>query len=319
MTLTQLKYLLAVAKHRNFTKAAQEVHATQPTVSMQIKALEDELGVKIFDRSKNPLRITSIGEKIIEQAKKIVSENKKIEEIVKNEKGYIGGEYKLGIIPTVSPTLLPIFLKDFIKKYPKVDLKIYELTTEEIVQKLKDEELDAGLLATPLEDPEIVEKPLYNEPFIGFIPKGHRLYGKEKLRDEDLAVDDILLLEEGHCFRDNILNICRSENIFPDDFYLETGSFDTLVKLSKEGLGMTLLPYLHTLDLREEDKKYLKTFEKPEPAREISLIYHKDHYKKGVTNALYKLIKGIIKGMIMFQDVRIISPLPKKPVYDRKD
>ena len=318
MTFTQLKYLLAVAKHRNFTKAAKEVHATQPTLSMQIKALEDELGVKIFDRSKNPLRITQIGEKIIEQAKKIISENNKIEEIVKNEKGYIGGEFRLGIIPTVSPTLLPIFLKDFIKKYPKVDLRIYELTTAEIMEKLKNEELDAGLLATPLEDPLIKELPLYNEPFVGFIPEGHRLYGKEKLHDEDLAVDDILLLEEGHCFRDNILNICRSDNIFPDEFYLETGSFETLVKLSKEGLGMTLLPYLHTLDLREEDQQYLKNFEKPEPAREISLVHYTGCYKKGLVNALYKLIKGIIKGMIMFQDVRIISPLPKKPVYEHK-
>jgi len=317
MTFTQLKYLVAVAKHRNFTKAAKEVHATQPTLSMQIKALEDELGIKIFDRSKNPLRITSIGEKIIEQAKKIISENKKIEEIVKSEKGYVGGKFKLGIIPTVSPTLLPIFLKDFLKKYPDVYLEIYELTTEEIVRKLKNEELDAGLLATPLEDPQIEELPLYNEPFVAFIPKGHRLYGKEKLRDEDLAVDDILLLEEGHCFRDNILNICRSDNIFPDDFYLETGSFDTLIKLSKEGLGMTLLPYLHTLDMCEEDRQYLKNFEKPEPAREISLIHYKAYYKKGIVNALYKLIKGIIKGMIMFQDVRVISPLPKKPVYGK--
>ncbi|NPA43078.1 MAG: LysR family transcriptional regulator [Chlorobi bacterium] len=312
MTFTQLKYLVAVAKHRNFTKAAKEVHATQPTLSMQIKALEDELGIKIFDRSKTPLRITAIGEKIIEQAKKILSENKKIDEIVRNEKGYIGGEFKLGVIPTLSSTLLPIFMKDFIQKYPKVHLQIYELTTEEIIRKLKEEELDAALLATPLEDPEIKELPLYNEPFVGFIPKGHRLYGKEKLRDEDLAVDDILLLEEGHCFRDNILNICRSDNIFPDKFYLETGSFETLIKLSKEGLGMTLLPYLHTLDLREEDKQYLKNFEKPEPAREISLVHYKGYYKKGIVNALYKLIKGIINGMIAFYDVRIISPLPKK-------
>ncbi len=312
MTITQLKYLLAVAKHRNFTKAAKEVHATQPTLSMQIKNLEDELGVKIFDRSKTPLKITSIGEKIIQQAKKILIENSKIEEIVKNEKGYIGGEFKLGIIPTLSSTLLPIFLKDFIKKYPEVQLKIYEHTTREIIDLLKEEELDAGLLATPLEEPKIKELPLYNEPFVAFIPQGHRLYGKEKLVDQDLAVDDILLLEEGHCFRDNILNICRSDNIFPDEFYLETGSFETLIKLSKEGLGMTLLPYLHTLDLCENDQKYLKNFEKPEPAREISLVHFTDNYKKGIVNALYKLIKGIINGMIMFYDVRIISPLPKK-------
>ncbi len=312
MTITQLKYLLAVAKHQNFTKAAKEVHATQPTLSMQIKNLEEELGIKIFDRSKTPLRVTPIGQKIVEQAKKILIENSKIEEIVKNEKGFIGGEFKLGIIPTLSSTLLPVFLKDFLKKYPQVQLKIYEYNTQEIIDLLKEEELDAGLLATPLEDSKIKELPLYNEPFIAFIPEGHRLYGKEKLVDQDLAVDDILLLEEGHCFRDNILNICRSNNVDPQDFYLETGSFETLVKLSKEGLGMTLLPYLHTLDMCENDKKFLKNFEKPEPAREISLVHFTDNYKKGIVNALYKTVKGIIKGMIVFYDVRIISPLPKK-------
>ncbi len=312
MTITQLKYLLAVAKHLNFTKAAKEVHATQPTLSMQIKNLEQELGVKIFDRNKTPLKITDIGKKIIEQAKKILAENDKIIELVNYEKGYVGGELKLGIIPTVSTTLLPIFLKDFLKKYPEVHPDIKELTTQQIIDGLKEGELDVGIAATPLEEPSIKELVLYNEPFVGFIPEGHRLYGKEKLHDYDLAVDDILLLEEGHCFRDNILNICRSEMNDVQAFSIETGNFDTLIKLSKEGLGMTLLPYLHTLDLCEENKKYLKTFEKPEPAREVSLIYNKNNYKRGMINALYKHIKGIIRGMIAFYDVRIISPLPRR-------
>lgn len=311
MTIIQLKYLLSVAKHRNFTKAAQEVHATQPTLSMQIRNLEEELGVKIFDRSKNPLTITPIGQKIIEQAKKIILESGKITELVQHEKGYIGGDFTLGIIPTVSTTLVPIFLKDFIKKYPQVKLHIKEMTTQQIIDALLENQLDAGIAATPLEEPKITEKPLYNEPFIGFIPEGHRLYGKEKLHDSDLLVDDILLLEEGHCFRDNILNVCKSN--LPDDqpYYLDTGSFDLLVKLSKEGMGMTLLPYLHTLDLCEADKKYLKNFEKPEPAREISLIYNADNYKKGIINALHKTVTGIIRGLIAFFDVRIISPLPQ--------
>ncbi len=312
MTISQLRYLLAVAKYRNFTKAAKETFASQPTLSMQIKNLEEELGVTIFDRSKTPLGITPIGEKIIQQAKKILVESNKINELVQYEKGYIGGDFKLGIIPTVSSTLLPLFLRNFLNRYPKVKLHIRELTTQQIIDDLLDNNLDAGIAATPLENPKIKELPLYNEPFVGFIPEGHRLYGKEKLHDEDLLVEDILLLEEGHCFRDNILNVCKSH--LPDDqpYMLDTGSFDTLVKLSKEGMGMTLLPYLHTLDLCEADQKYLKNFEKPEPAREVSIIFNPDNYKKGIINALEKTIRGVIKGLITFYDVRVISPLPPK-------
>lgn len=313
MTIAQLKYLLAVAKHRNFSKAAKELKVTQPTLSMQIRNLEDELGVRIFDRSVNPMRITPVGHKIIEQARVILHENEKIIELVRHEKGMVAGEFRLGIIPTVIGTLLPLFLKDFLRLYPEVKLHIRELTTQQIIQALRNNELDAGILATPLEEPDIVEMPLYNEPFVGFIPEGHRLYGKDKLHDQDLAVDDILLLEEGHCFRDNILNICKTD--LPEDqpYTLETGNFTTLIKLAKEGMGMTLLPYLHTLDLCEEDRKLLKTFEKPEPAREISLIIQADNHKKGIVNALRKTIKGIIKGLITFHNVRIISPLPPLP------
>jgi len=312
MTIAQLRYLLAVAKHQNFSRAAKALNVTQPTLSMQIKNLEEELGVRIFDRSATPMRITPVGQKIIDQARIIINENDKIIELVKHEKGFIGGEFRLGIIPTVIGTLLPIFLKDFLKKYPNVRLHIQELTTQQIIDGLRNNDLDAGIAATPLEEDDIIEMPLYNEPFVGFIPEGHRLYGKEKLHDYDLDVEDILLLEEGHCFRDNILNICTSE--LPDDqpYMLDTGNFTTLVKLCKEGMGMTLLPYLHSLDLCEADKKYLKTFENPEPAREISLIIHADNHKKGVVNALKSHIKGIVKGLITFYDVRIISPLPPK-------
>jgi LysR family hydrogen peroxide-inducible transcriptional activator len=316
MTTAQLRYLLAVAKHQNFSKAAKELGVTQPTLSMQIRNLEDELGIRIFDRSVQPMRITPIGKKIIDQARVILHENDKIVEMVKHEKGIVAGEFRLGIIPTVIGTLLPIFLKDFLKRYPDVKLQIEERTTAQILEGLRNNELDAGIAATPLEEDDIIEMPLYNEPFVGFIPEGHRLYGKEKLHDQDLAVEDILLLEEGHCFRDNILNICKSH--LPDDqpYTLDTGNFTTLVKLAKEGMGMTLLPYLHTLDLRDEDKALLKTFEKPEPAREISLIIHADNHKKGIVNALRHTIRGIIKGLVTFHNVRIISPLP--PIHQIK-
>jgi len=315
MTITQLKYVLAVAEYQNFTMASEKCFVTQPTLSMQIQKLEDELNIIIFNRKKKPIQLTAIGEKIIEQAKVIVDESNRINDIVDQQKGFIGGDFKLGIIPTVIPTLLPLFLKSFVKKYPKVNLLIEELTTEDIVKKLTEGHLDAGIAATPLENEAIKERVLYYEPFVGFVHDGHRLFSEKELSINTLEIDDILLLEDGHCFKDNILNICSSDTLgvknLSNHFKLESGSFDTLVKLSKEGLGMTLLPYLHTLDLRESDKKYLREFNTPTPSREVSIIYHKSQLKIQLIEALKTTIDGIIKGVISFSDVKIISPLQK--------
>ena len=312
MTITQLKYVLAVAEHQNFTIASEKCFVTQPTLSMQIQKLEEELNIIIFNRKKKPIQLTAIGEKIIEQAKVIVDESNRINDIVALQKGYIGGEFKLGIIPTVTSTLLPLFLKSFVKKHPKVNLKVEELTTEEILKKLIDGHLDAGIAATPLENEVIKERVLYYEPFVGFMDTSHRLYKKNKLQVDDLDIEDILLLEDGHCFKDSVLNLCKNLRKHESEhFKLESGNFSTLLKLSKEGLGMTLLPYLHTLDLKESDKKYLKEFESPAPAREIALIYHKSQLKMQLIEALKSTIDGVIRGVISFSDVKIISPLQK--------
>lgn len=312
MTISQLKYLLAVAKYKNFTLASEKCFVTQPTLSMQIQKLEEELDVIIFNRKKKPITLTEIGEKIIDQAKIIVNESKRITDIVDQEKGYIGGDFKIGIIPTIMPTLLPVFLKTFLKKYPKVHLIIEELTTQEIVKQLKEGQIDVGIAATPLEDVSIKERVLYYEPFVGFISKNHRLIKKKYIEIDDLDLDDILLLEDGHCFKDSILNLCKSLKSDNQKFELTSGSFDTLIKLSKEGLGMTLLPYLHTLDLCKNDKTFLREFKTPVPAREISLIYHKSQLKMQLIEALKTTIDGLIRGIIAFSDVSIISPLPKK-------
>ena len=313
MTITQLQYVLAVAEHQNFTRAAQKVFVTQPTLSMQIQKLEEELDIQIFDRSKKPIQLTETGRKIVNQARNIVNESERIQDIVDQQKGFIGGEFRLGVIPTIMPTLLPMFLTNFIKKYPKVKLKIEELNTEAIIEKLKDGHLDAALAATPLELPGIKEQVLYYEPFVAFIPDGHRLAKQDKLDVDELDVDDMLLLEDGHCFKDGILNLCKaSRNYEGDNFQLESGSFETLIKLSNEGLGMTLLPYLHTLDLRESDKSKLKMFKDPVPAREVSLIYNKSELKIQIIEALRKTISGVVKGAIAFQNVKIISPVPNR-------
>ena len=310
MTITQLKYVLAVAEHQNFTKAAENTFVTQPTLSMQIQKLEEELDILIFDRSKKPIELTSVGKKVVNQAKNIVNEADRMQDVVDQEKGFIGGEFRLGIIPTIMPTLLPMFLKTFTVKYPKVQLKIEELATDEIIAKLSDGHLDAAIAATPLYHEKIKERTLYYEPFVGYVPEDHRLFKKDKIEGKDLDIEDILLLEDGHCFRDGVINLCKASKLSKDDsFQLESGSFETLIKLTHEGLGMTLLPYLHTLDISEEQKKYLRFFKEPTPAREVSLIYNKSELKMQIINAMYDVIAGIIRGAIRFQDVKIISPV----------
>ena len=312
MTITQLSYVLAVAEHQNFTKAAAKCFVTQPTLSMQIQKLEDQLDILIFDRSKKPIELTEVGKKIVTQARNIVNESNRIQDIVDQQKGFIGGEFRLGIIPTIMPTLLPMFLKTFIKKHPKVKLIIEELTTEEIISRINDGHLDAAIAATPLENETIKERVLYFEPFVAYIPDNHRLSDKKKIDVSDLDIEDMLLLEDGHCFRDGVINLCKVFKDHTDDtFQLESGSIETLMKLSNEGLGMTLLPYLHTLDVGDKTKDNLRHFNSPSPAREVSIIYHKSELKMQIIEAMQDVISGIIRGAIAFQNVEIISPLAK--------
>ena len=306
MTLTQLSYMIAVAEAGNFTVAAEQVFVTQPTLSMQIQKLEDELGVQIFNRTKKPIRLTKVGEQILEQARNIVAEAKRMDDIVAQEKGFIGGEFKLGIIPTVMPTLLPMFLNTFINKFPKINLKIQELNTDSIITQLKEGKIDAGIAATPLKYDNIEERPLYYEPFVGYIPEQHRLNKVEQLSQEDLQDENILVLEEGHCFRNQALSFCSLKK--NNAFDLKSGSFETLINLSNEGLGMTLVPYLNTLTLSRENKAKLKHFQDPPPAREISLVFPKSQLKIQIIDALQETIEGIIRGAIVIENVKIISP-----------
>ena len=313
MTITQLQYVLAVAEHKNFTLAAEKCFVTQPTLSMQIQKVEEELKIQIFDRTKKPIQMTDIGQKIVNQAKNIVNEADRMKDIVEQQKGFIGGEFRLGIIPTIMPTLLPMFLNTFIKKFPKVKLVIEELNTDEIIVKLKNGTLDAAIAATPLSEEKLKEIVLYFEPFVAYIPEKHRIADKKEIEVSDLNLDEILLLQDGHCFRDGILNLCKNQDVASlNNFQIQSGSFETLIKLADEGLGLTLLPYLHTLDLKDNDKLKLKHFKDPKPAREVSLIFPKTELKIQIIDALKQTISGVIRGAIAFQNVEIISPLLKK-------
>jgi LysR family hydrogen peroxide-inducible transcriptional activator len=307
MTLTQLQYTLAVAEVGNFTLAAEKCYVTQPTLSMQVQKLEEELGVQLFNRNTKPIALTPLGQKILFQAKIIVEEAKRMTDIVATEKGAVEGEFRLGIIPTVMPTLLPMFLNNFIKKFPKVNLKIEELNTVSILDKLIQGTLDAGIAATPLDTPKIIEKPLYYEPFVGYTPSTHPLSKITTLEVEDVEKMDVLVLEDGHCFREHVLKLCQTTRM-SKSFDLKSGSFETLVHLANEGMGMTLLPYLQTRNLSEENAKNLRHFSSPEPAREISMIFTKSQLKLPVIEALSEVIEGVIRGAIKFDNVKIVTP-----------
>ena len=307
MTLTQLEYTLAVAEQGNFTLAAEKCFVTQPTLSMQVQKLEDELGVKLFNRNAKPIALTQIGTKILSQAKKIIEEAKRMDDIVSMEKGEVKGDFKLGIIPIVMPTLFPLFLNTFIKKYTSVNLKIEESTTVSITEKLIQGKLDAGIAATPLDNPKLIEKPLYYEPFIAYVPKSHPLSKLEKIEPQDVENIDVLVLEDGHCFRNHILKLCKTPRV-SKSFDLKSGSFETLIHLANEGMGMTLLPYLQTRNLSIENFKNLRHFKSPEPAREISMVFSKSQLRLPIIDALSQSIEGIVRGAIQFENIQLITP-----------
>ncbi len=312
MTITQLEYIIAVDTHRHFARAADSCFVTQPTLSMQIQKLEEELGVTIFDRSRKPLQPTDVGAQIIEQARTVIIEEKRIKEIIQLHKGEIAGDFKLAIIPTVSSSLLPRFLKSFLKKYPKVNLQIEELQTKVILERLKNGMLDAAIMATPLKQDSIIEKPLYYEPFMAYVPKDHRLFPEKFIDNTDLQENDLLLLNEGHCFRNSVINLCK--NFFDKNseksVKLESGSFETLIRLSNQGFGMTLVPYLTSLEIKnEENKDCVKPFSRPQPMREISLVHHRTHLKISIINALAKCVQETIPShMLENKDGDVIKP-----------
>lgn len=313
MTITQLQYILAVAEYKNFTLAAQKCFITQPTLSMQIQKIEEELDIVLFDRSKKPIQLTEVGHKIVNQAKTIINETERIKDIVDYEKKNLSGEFRLGIIPTITPTLLPMFLKNFTVKYPNIKLIIEELHTDEIISRLKNGHLNAAITATPLKEDKIKEFILYYEPFVAYIPENFLQYQKKELNPDDININDVLLLQDGHCFRENILNLCQNKTKTNQKaFQVQSGSFETLIKLANEGLGITFLPYLHTLDLTGINKERLRNFAEPKPAREISLIYPTSELKIRIIEALKTSIIGVVKGAILYQNIQIVSPLLAK-------
>ncbi|MFM7022022.1 MAG: LysR substrate-binding domain-containing protein [Flavobacteriales bacterium] len=314
MTLTQYQYIVAVDIYKSFAKAADHCFVTQPTLSMQIQKLEEELGVTLFDRSKKPVATTDIGRQIVDQAKILLDEAGRINEIIQVNKGEIKGQFRLALIPTIAPSIIPRFLKEFTEKYPQLELHITELQTEIILDQLKKGLIDAAIVATPLSAEGVIEKPLYNEPFMAFVPETHRLYKEKFLTTKELDIHDLLLLKEGHCFRNSVINLCNNafrKNEKSASIHLESGNFETLIKLAKQGFGMTLIPYLLSLELKEtEDKKYIRPFGKPQPSREISIIYRRAQLKIHVIEKIAEAVqKSVPKHMVSAKDMKVVGPV----------
>jgi LysR family transcriptional regulator, hydrogen peroxide-inducible genes activator len=296
MNLQQLEYIVAVDTYRHFGKAAEKSFVTQPTLSSMIQKLEEELGVKIFQRSEKPVTPTAIGKIIIEHARMIVNEAKRLPHIVNENLAEVKGELRLGIIPTLAPYLLPLFLPRFINAYKQVHITITELLTDEIVQHLKQGTLDAGLIVTPLNNKRLLEEPLFYEEFVAYVSGEDAAYQKKYLAPDDIDASKLWLLEEGHCFRSQIMNLCKLRKASEHDkhFDYEAGSIETLKKMVEWNEGITILPELALLHMSESDLRMVRRFQSPVPVREVSIVTYKDFVKQTLTHALRKEILSII-------------------------
>jgi LysR family hydrogen peroxide-inducible transcriptional activator len=288
-TISQLEYIIALDTYRHFGKAAENCFITQPTLSMQINKLEDNLGVKIFDRSRQPVVPTEMGILILEQARKVVNEAKKMEEIIEDQKLEVSGTLKIGVIPTIAPYLLPLFAKSFMNKYPSINIQVQELLTEDTLAKIKSEAIDVGIVVGPLNDSAFREVPIYYEKFLGYAHNTDLEPPEQAISGKDLENNELWLLNEGHCFREQVLNICQNRN-FDNILNYQSGSLEALKRMVDKQGGVTLLPELATLDLSPADHKKLRTFKKPTPFREVSLVMKRDFLKRRIIEALQKEI-----------------------------
>ncbi|HEK19744.1 MULTISPECIES: hydrogen peroxide-inducible genes activator [unclassified Mucilaginibacter] len=288
MTITQLEYIVAVDTYRSFVAAANKCFVTQPTLSMQVQKLEDTLGVKIFDRSKQPVIPTEIGEEIIAQARVLISESEKLKEIVTDRQKELSGELKVGIIPTIAPYILPKILSGFIEKYPQVKLIVWEQTTEQIIQQLKLGTLDCGILSTPLHESSLTEIPVFYENFVAYAAKTSKLFKKKTISPDDIDMEEIWVLNEGHCMREQVLNICQRRKATKgfQHFEYNTGSVETLKRMVDMNNGATILPELALADMTDKQRDRIRYFKSPEPAREVSIVIHRNFLKRRMIEAL---------------------------------
>lgn len=299
-TLTQLEYLVAVDDTKSFSRAAKACHVSQPSLSTQVQKLEDELDIIVFDRSKKPIMTTVKGGEVIAQAKEVLRQYRRVFDI-KNDSGVLTGTLQLAVIPSLASYVVPLFVRRFAERYPKVNLSITEVKTDTIVEQLYDDIIDVGLLVTPLYDDKLIERLLFYERFKVFAAKGHPLTAKRNVTDSDLDGEPVWLLEEGHCFRDQVVRVCsraKRQNVL-DNVEFASGSLETLINLIRKGDGYTLIPELAAMNLSEQDKAvHLRNFKKPIPTREVSLVHSRSFLKQELIDALEaEIIAALPRGI----------------------
>lgn len=292
MNLQQLEYIVAVDNFRHFVQAADQCCVTQPTLSMMIKKLEDELNVKLFDRNKQPVVPTEIGAQIIAQARIVLREASRIEELARKFNGAMIGDLKMGIIPTVSPYVLPVLVPTFTKKYPDINFQVHEMVTERILMDLRNGTIDVAVVATPFNESAFHEVSLYDETFYVYLSEDNVLSNKEYIAPEDIRGDELWLLEEGHCLSDQIRKYCElRKSRLNTHFTLRSGSIDTLIRMVERNGGLTILPFLAARELPKEKKRFLRRFRNPAPFREVRLVTNREEVKSRLIDALQKEIQ----------------------------
>ncbi|KIC92773.1 hydrogen peroxide-inducible genes activator [Flavihumibacter solisilvae] len=311
MTLVQLEYVIAVDEHRHFATAASHCFVTQPTLSMQIQKLEEEMGVKLFDRSRQPVATTAIGEVVVAHARRIIQEVSLLEDVIKEKQGLIHGELRLGIIPTLAPYLLPLFLPTFLERHPEVQLKVKEMTTDNLIEALIRGQIEMGLVVTPLQHNSIKEHPLFYEEMVAYVSRKNAAYKKTYVLANDIDVHELWLLEEGHCFRSQMLNLCELQKAHKDLylFEYEAGSLETLKKMVETNRGITILPELATYDLTAAQHKLIRHFKSPSPMREVSLVTSRTFVKQKQLLALKDAILSNLPEKIRKNKARNIIPV----------
>ena len=304
ITLTQLEYIVAIDEYRHFATAAEKCFVTQPTLSMQIKKLEDELGVIIFDRSRQPVVPTDLGAKLIEQARMTLSATQRIKEIIQEEQQEVEGTLKIGIIPTLAPYLLPVFIGPYIRKYPAGKVEVEELVSEEIIRRLKRDILDVGLFVTPYHDEKIVERPVFYEEMLVYAHPDSELLKKKEVGHEDIVTSDIWMLGNGHCFRNQVVNLCemsasQHKNL---PFEFESNSLETLMRIVDVEGGFTLIPELALQYMSPEKKKQVRSIANTKPLREVSVIYSRHFTKQRLITLLCDEIKSVVPAHMLKRD-----------------
>ena len=295
MTLQQLEYILAVERYRHFGRAAEACNVTQPTLSAMIGKLEEELNAKLFDRNRQPICPTPVGEQVIRQAKEVLVQADSIKDIVEEEKHSLNGTFRVGILPTIAPYLLPRFFPQLMKKYPTLDIRVREMKTHEIKEALLQGDIDAGILANIEGLEEYSQLHLFYEKYEGYVSREDALFAKETLRTSDVASSrDLWLLDEGHCFRDQMVRFCQMKSSQTSQLAYNLGSMETFMRMVESGKGITFIPELAVMQLGSEQKELVRPFAIPVPTRQLLLITNRNFIRQTLLDVIVKEIQASV-------------------------